>query len=116
MQNIVDSASKNKYFCGPEGKYDSCRKRLTYESSESRESSKENKINFSNIIRRSKEKSLRRSSLLIKSPKKIIQPPVPNKNHPFNKLKNKLLGQQHLNSIVISASPSNKTRLYSVKE
>jgi hypothetical protein len=110
------SSSKNKYFCGAESKYDSCRKRLTYESSTSRDASKENKMNFSNIIRKSKEKSLKRSSLMAKSQKKVIQPPVPNKNHPFNKLKSKLIGQQYLNEPIIPASPPRRTRVVHPQE
>jgi hypothetical protein len=51
-------------------------------------------MNFSNIIRKSKEKSLKRSSLLKKSQTKIIKPPAQVKDNTFNKLKTRLMGQK----------------------
>ena len=82
-------ASKSSFNLPPKHE-NNVRKRLDFDQN-MREESKENKLNFTNIIRTSKEKSLKGSSLFKNSSKKIIKPPLKKSNH-LNQLKARLIG------------------------
>ena len=53
-------------------------------------------MNFSNIIRRSKEKSLRNTASPKANQNKTMKPLIKNKDNPFNKLKKRLTGQKSI--------------------